>query len=216
VNIVDRLRSVRARIEAASDGRSVRIVAVTKGLGAEAVVAAVNAGVLDVGENYAQDLLAKAAHAPAGVRWHFLGAVQTNKVARLAPHVAVWHAIDRVRAGDAIARRAPAAAVFVQVNVTGEARKAGCRPHEAAGLVADLRERKLDVRGLMTVGPEGDPRGARRAFEAVADLGRRLGTDELSMGMSDDFEEAVRAGATTVRLGRVLFGSRPGAAGVGR
>jgi PLP dependent protein len=72
------------------------------------------------------------------------------------------------------------------------------------------------VRGLMTVGPEGDPPGARRAFDAVADLGRRLGTDELSMGMSDDFEEAVRAGATTVRLGRVLFGARPGAAVGGR
>lgn len=204
-----RVDTARARIAAASGGRQVRIVAVTKGFGPEAVRAAVDAGLDDLGENYAQELLAKRDATPPGVRWHFLGAVQTNKVVRLAPHVSVWEAVDRERAGGVIARRAPGAAVFVEVDVTGTPGRAGCRADAAPALVEALRGQALDVRGVMVVGPPGPPAAIQDAFGRAAELNRELGLAELSMGMSDDYEEAVRAGATTVRLGRALFGPRP-------
>lgn len=202
---------VRDRIAAASGGRSVRIVAVTKGFGAEMVAAAVAAGVVDIGENFAQELLAKAPAAPPPVRWHFLGPVQTNKVGRLARVVATWEAVERPVAGDAIARHRPGAEVFVQVNISGESSKHGCRPAVTGALVDHLRQRGLDVRGLMAIGPAGDTAAARAGFRRLAEMARQMGLPELSMGMSDDFEAAVEAGSTTVRLGRALFGPRPGA-----
>jgi pyridoxal phosphate enzyme (YggS family) len=210
-SVGESLAAVRRRITAAGGGRPVTIVAVTKGFGVEAVAAAVAAGVRDIGENYAQELLAKVPGAPQGVRWHFLGPVQTNKVGRLSALVDTWHAVDRPVAGDAIARHRPGAAVFVQVNVAGEDTKHGCRPAVAPGLVEHLRQRGLDVRGLMTIGPAGDRPASRAAFRRLAALAREVGAEELSMGMSDDFDIAVEEGATTVRLGRVLFGPRPGA-----
>ncbi len=206
-----RLGEVRARIAAASSGRDVRIVAVTKGFGIDVVEAAVGAGLADLGENYAQELQAKANDAPPGVRWHFLGVLQTNKAARLAPLVSEWEAVDRPVAGDAIARHRQGAVVFVEVNVTGDPARHGCRPSGAAPLVDHLRSRGLDVRGLMAVGPAGDHDASRDAFRRLAQLGRQLGLGELSMGMSDDYEVAIEEGATTVRLGRALFGPRPGA-----
>ena len=207
--VAERLEGVRARVASASGGRQVRIVAVTKGFGADAVVTAVACGVSDLGENYAQELLAKAPKAPGGVQWHFLGAIQTNKVARLAPVVAAWHALDRRAAVDALARHRPGAEVFVEVNVTGDPAKHGVHPAATPKLVDYSRDRGLDVRGLMAVGAYADKAGSRAAFARLAGLARKLGLAELSMGMSDDFEEAVAEGATTVRLGRALFGPRP-------
>lgn len=208
--VSQRLEEVRARVALASAGRDVRIVAVTKGFGADVVTATVAAGVRDLGENYAQELQAKAAGAPSGVRWHFLGTLQTNKVARVASLVAEWHAVDRAVAGDVLARHRAGAAVFVEVNVTGDPAKHGCRPAGTGALVEHLRARALDVRGLMAVGPLGDHSSSRAAFSRLAGLARELELTELSMGMSDDFEAAVEEGATTVRLGRALLGPRPG------
>jgi uncharacterized pyridoxal phosphate-containing UPF0001 family protein len=209
--VVESVAVVRERISRAGGGRPVEIVAVTKGFGVEMVAAVAGARLLDVGENYAQEMLAKVPGAPPAVRWHFLGPIQTNKVSRLSRVVHRWHGVDRPVAGDAIARHQPGAGVFVQVNVTGEPNKHGCRPTVAAALVEHLRERGLDVRGLMTVGPQGDRRASREAFRRLATMAQRLGLPELSMGMSEDFEVAVEEGATTVRLGRALFGPRPGA-----
>lgn len=214
--VIERLEEVRARIGAVGDPDRVRIVAVTKGFGADAVAAAVAAGSADCGENYAQELLAKAAGAPTGTRWHFLGAPQRNKIASLAPVVHLWQAVDRRAVVDRLAAVAPEAALLVQVNVVGDPGKAGCPPEDAPGLVEAARAAGLRVRGLMAVGPAGDPEGTRRVFEALARLGRSLGVEELSMGMTDDFEAAVAAGSTMVRLGRVLFGPRPGRAAVRR
>ena len=153
----------------------VTVVAVTKGFGPEAVVAATGAGLWDIGENYAQELLAKASQAPEGVRWHFLGPVQRNKVAGLAPHVALWQGLDRPAAGEAIARRSPGARVLLQVNVSGEATKAGCPPEDAPGLLDGLRRLPLEVVGLMAVGAAGKPEEARAGFRALASLARRMG-----------------------------------------
>jgi pyridoxal phosphate enzyme (YggS family) len=209
-DLASRVAGVKARVaNAGRDPDQIRIVAVTKGFDRSVVRAAVGAGLCDLGENYAQDLWSKAAGAPEGVRWHFLGPVQRNKVPRLAPLVHTWHAIDRSVAAAAVAKAAPGAEVMIEVNVTADPGKAGCLPAAVDDLVSECRALPLDVSGLMTVGPAGDPEGSRKCFRWLADKGRQLGLRELSMGMSDDFELAVEEGATTLRLGRVIFGPRP-------
>lgn len=202
--------AVRERIATTGrDPAEVRIVAVTKGFGPDAVAAAVRAGLPDCGENFAQSLLAKVDGAPDGVRWHFLGPVQRNKVKALAPHVHLWHGVDRAAAGAEVARRRPGAAVLVQVNLAADPNRPGCGWDEAAPLVAQLRELGLDVRGLMGVAsPEVG--AARAQFRRLAAEARALELDELSMGMSGDLEVAVEEGATIVRIGTALFGARPG------
>jgi len=202
---------VRGRIEAAGgDPARITLVAVTKGFGPAAVLAAVEAGLYDLGDNYAQELLAKVRTPglPVSLRWHFLGPVQRNKVAALSSHVDLWHSVDRLAVGQAIARHQPGGRVLVQVNVTGEASKHGCRPDEVGELVSGLRRLDIEVTGLMTIGPAGPPEGARPVFRQVADMARQLGLAELSMGMTDDLEVAIQEGATMVRIGRGLFGPR--------
>ncbi len=215
--VAEALATARRRIaETGVTPATVRVVAVTKGFGPEAVLAARQAGLDDVGENYAQELLGKvqalAGEAGVGegtaVRWHFLGAVQRNKVPQLAPVVWCWQGLSRLAEGEAIARRRPDAAVLVEVELTGVPGRNGCAPGDVPALVEGLRRLELDVRGLMTVAPQ-DPEGARAAFRAVRRLADDLGLPERSMGMSDDYPLAVREGATMVRLGRALFGDRP-------
>jgi uncharacterized pyridoxal phosphate-containing UPF0001 family protein len=194
-------------------------VAVTKGFGLEAVRAALAVGHVDIGENYAGELVRKASALEAlepghGVVWHFLGGIQRNKVARVAPFVALYEGVDRLEEGRAIARHAPGARVLVEVDTTGQPDRGGVAPGEVAPLVAGLGGLGLDVRGLMTVAPQDDPAGASRAFSTVAGLVGELGLAEASMGMTDDFEAAVAAGSTMVRVGRALFGPRPARAGV--
>ena len=195
-----------------------RVIGVTKGFGPEEVRAACRAGLRDLGENYAAELVAKAA-APrrddAGgddgddaVVWHFLGAVQRNKVAQLAPLVGLWQSVARESEGERIARFAPGARVLVQVETTGLPGRNGCRPAAAGELVGRLRDLGLDVQGLMTVAAPGEG-AATQSFEALARLADHLGLEERSMGMSDDLEAAVAAGTTMVRIGRALFGERP-------
>jgi PLP dependent protein len=206
------LRAVRERIErAGGDPARVRVIGVTKGFGPEAVRAAREAGLTDLGENYAAELVAKAAAAgvgDAGEVWHFLGAVQRNKVAQLAPLVGMWQSVARESEGARIARFAPGAKVLVQVDTTGLPGRNGCAPAAAGALAAQLVDLGLEVRGLMTVAAPGeDPPEA--SFETLARLADRLGLEERSMGMSDDLEAAVTAGSTMVRIGRALFGVRP-------
>jgi pyridoxal phosphate enzyme (YggS family) len=210
VNVAANLDAVRDRIaRAGGDPDAITLVAVTKGLGPDAVKAATAAGLHDLGENYAQELVGKAAEAPAGVRWHFIGTVQRNKVRALAPLVTLWHGVDRIAAVDAIAARAPAAAVLIEVNTSGEPAKGGCGVGFVPELVAHARTAGLEVRGLMTVGPAGSPDSARTAFRRLAELRDELSLVELSMGMSSDLEVAVQEGATIVRVGTALFGPRP-------
>ncbi len=140
--------------------------------------------------------------------WHFLGAVQRNKVAQLAPLVALWQSVARETEGVRIARLAPGAAVLVQVDTTGLPGRNGCSPAAAPELVDRLQELGLDVRGLMTVAAPG-PAAARASFETVRHLADDLELKERSMGMSEDLEAAVAAGSTMVRVGRALFGERP-------
>jgi PLP dependent protein len=205
--VAARLADVRARIaRAGGDPTRVKVLAVTKSFGPEAVVAARAAGLTDIGENYAAELQAKAP-GPPGTQWHFLGAVQRNKVGVLAPLVAVWQGVARVAEGERIARFAPGARILVQIDYTGLPGRNGCAPEDAAALVAGLRELDLDVQGLMTVAPP-DPSGAAAAFGSLGRLADALDLPERSMGMSEDLEAAVAAGSTMVRVGRALFGER--------
>lgn len=213
--VAERVSQVRGRIAAAGgDPDALTVVAVTKGFGPAQVTQARAAGIDDLGENYAHELAAKArAGSSEGTRWHFLGAVQRRKVRTLAPLVHLWQSVDRLAAGHEVARYAPGAAVLVQVNVTGRAGRPGCEWSEAPTLVEGLRRADLDVRGLMAV---GSPGGSRMEFRRLASLRAALGLQEVSMGMSGDLEIAVEEGSTMVRLGRALFGPRPGAADLRR
>ena len=211
-SVADRLHAVRARIQTAGgDPDEVRVLAVTKGFGPEAVTAAVGAGCMDIGENYAQELLAKADAVEAcGATLHFLGGIQRNKIGRIAPHVDVWQSVDRFEVGEAILRRSPGARVLVQVDLLEGAQpgRAGVPPGGVATLVEELSEAGLSVRGLMAVGPP-PPADPEPGFRTVVALARELGLPERSLGMSGDLEAAVRAGSTMVRVGTALFGPRP-------
>lgn len=206
VDVAGRLQEVRARIAAAGgDLERVRVVAVTKTFGADAVRAAVAAGLADCGESRAQELLAKAPEVD-GARWHFVGRLQTNKVRLLAGVVSLWQSVDRPDVVDEIARRAPGARILVQVNVSAEPQKGGCEPAEVAALVSSARDSGLEVAGLMCVPAAEEPRAGFRLLRSLAD---DLGLEERSMGMSGDLEVAVEEGSTMVRVGTALFGPRP-------
>jgi pyridoxal phosphate enzyme (YggS family) len=207
--VVERLDEVRARITGVG-GTNVRIVAVTKGFGPDAIEAAVAAGCRDIGENYAQELTAKlpAVRGPAPVV-HFIGHLQTNKVRQLAPVVDVWQTVDRPAAVDALGRRAsPGATVFVQVNVDDEPQQGGCAPSDAPAIVEAAVDAGLDVVGLMAIGRAGGGEAARPGFRMLRSLVDELGLSECSMGMSGDLEVAVQEGSTMVRVGTALFGPR--------
>lgn len=189
-----------------------RVVAVTKGFDAGAATAALDAGLVDIGENYAQELLAKADDLPDAVpqpRWHFIGRLQRNKIRKIADLVHLWQSVDRIELATEIARRVPGARVLVQVDIAGVGGRGGCPPDETAQLVAGCRQAGLDVAGLMAVGAPGPPEQARPGFRLLAAQAADLGLAELSMGMSADIEVAVEEGATMVRVGTALFGPRP-------
>jgi uncharacterized pyridoxal phosphate-containing UPF0001 family protein len=212
--VAARLAGVRRRIErAGGDPRRVAVVAVTKGFGPPTVDEGVAAGLRTFGENYAAELLAKSAAVDpgAGVAWHFLGAVQRNKVARLAPVVDCWQSVCRPAEGAAIARHRPGAAVLVQVDIAGLPGRRGVAPAEVGSLVASLGDEGVEVHGLMAVGAPGPPEGSRPGFRRLVAMADELGLAVRSIGMTDDLEVAVAEGSTMVRVGRALFGDRPAA-----
>ncbi len=219
-----RLAEVRGRIEAAAlrSGRSadaVRLVAVSKGQPAERVVDAIDAGTRDLGENRVQELRQKRMVVPGPVRWHFVGHLQTNKVRHVVGSVDLVHSVDRFGLAEAIGLRARSLGVvqevLVEVNVAREPNKHGVPPEQALGLALEVAGIEgVEVKGLMTMAPlSDDPEKSRSVFAQLRDLGSLLearlpGAGELSMGMTGDFEVGVEEGATIVRVGTAIFGSR--------
>lgn len=204
------LAAVRERIATTGrDPAEITVVAVCKSFGPDAPLAAAAVGLGAVGENYAAELVAH--HDAVGalpLEWHFLGALQRNKLARLAPRVDVYQSVAAPRDAELVARHAPSARCYVQVDVSGRAGRAGCEPSATPSVVAAATDQGLVVEGLMCV---ASPEPAAAAAE-FADLRRRadaLGLSGCSMGMSGDLEAACAAGATLVRLGTALFGARP-------
>ena len=228
-----RVAAVLARVHAACDaaGRdraAVRLLAATKTRTPEEIAQGVLAGLTLVGENRAQELRDKkdavAALLPAGTaapEWHFIGALQRNKVKYVVGRATLVHAVDSLKLGEELSARvqelglAAPLCVLVEVNTGGELSKAGVPPGQALDLCAALAALPgLELRGLMTIPPEtADPAQARPYFErlaALAEQGRTRGLplSELSMGMSGDLEVAIACGATIVRVGTALFGPR--------
>lgn len=210
--VASRLDAVRERIRAAGgDVDGVTVLAVTKGFGPAVSLAALRAGLSQVGENYAEELLEKAAVlAGEAVEWHFIGRIQRNKVGRLAPVVACWQSVSRPAEVAAIAARTGARppGIFIEANLALDPTRPGARLEEIPALV-ETAAAALSVRGLMAVAPLGAGQvETGRLFRKLAALNGSLGLSELSIGMSGDLEEAVRAGSTMVRVGTALFGER--------
>jgi len=221
-DLPDRVAEVRGRIAAAvargGHGQAVTLVAVTKTHGPDAVVAAVNAGVPDVGENRVQEALEKMDAVSVAARWHLIGHLQRNKLKAL-PRFVLTHSLDRASLADAIdamgRARDGAFDVLMQVSVVGEESKGGYAPAVWEAEAERLRGmRGLRVRGVMTMAPLDADEAALRAVFAGARRARAVlqaaghEATELSMGMSSDYEIAVEEGATCVRLGTILFGAR--------
>ena len=207
--VAERLEIVRRKI-ADAGGVGVEVLGVTKGHPVEAIEAAARAGLAAIGENYAQELVAKLAGGSFGVAVHFIGQLQTNKVRQVAGLVDVYETVDRQSLVAELAKRAPGARVLIQVDTTDEPGKGGCAAADVPRLVEQARAAGLAVEGLMTVGPtDGGAEAARPGFRVVRRLCDELGLTTCSMGMSDDYIVAVQEGSTRVRLGSVLFGMRP-------
>jgi len=224
-SIAANLQAVRQRIAAAAHaaGRpadSVRLVAVSKTFGSEAVREAAQAGLRDFGENYVTEGVEKVRELRAlGLTWHYIGPIQSNKTRPIAEYFDWVHSIDREKIAARLSQaRGPAQTelqVCIQVNVSGEASKSGVAPEGVAplaGLVAGLP--RLKLRGLMAIPEPTSDEGLQRSrfaqLRALRDeLNRRgLGLDTLSMGMSADMEAAIAEGATMVRVGTAIFGER--------
>ena len=221
--LAGRLEEIRARIRfhqaRAGWTHPVRIVAVTKSQGPEAIQAALAAGLEDVGENRVQEALAKQAVLGAlPVRWHLIGSLQRNKARHVVGRFALIHSLDRRELAVELDRRIAGAGrqpVLVEVNCSGESQKGGVAPAELPALLETVAALpRLELRGLMTLAPlSDDERVQRSAFGSLRTLRDRMQAagyplPDLSMGMSADFPIAVEEGATLVRLGTLLFGER--------
>jgi pyridoxal phosphate enzyme (YggS family) len=232
--IAPKLQAVDASIVAAAnacgrDPKTVQLLAVSKTFGADAVLEAIAAGQLAFGENYLQealDKIAAVAQARAGIagpgpaiEWHFIGPIQSNKTRPIASHFAWAHTVDRLKIAQRLSEQRPAELgpinICLQVNISGEASKSGATPAELPQLarqVAALPHVRL--RGLMAIPePEDDPVRQRAAFARLRSLFEQLRAnglplDTLSMGMSADMAAAIAEGATIVRIGSAIFGSR--------
>jgi len=219
VSIRENLERVRRRIEAACrragrDPSGVTLIGVTKTHPAEAVVEAYDAGLRDFGENRVQEAVEKIdAVERLGVspRWHLIGHLQRNKVRLAAGRFGIIHSVDSVRLAGEISRKYGShVSVLLEVNITQDASKFGFAPEEVASALDEIAVLPhLDVRGLMTIAPlTDDPEATRPTFRHLRALRDELALPELSMGMSNDYEIAIEEGATMVRVGTAIFGSR--------
>ncbi|NLZ99935.1 MAG: YggS family pyridoxal phosphate-dependent enzyme [Clostridiaceae bacterium] len=217
-------RIADAEISAGRPPNSVRIVAVSKNFPASDVALLNELGHTVFGENRVQELVSKAVEINRlglSINWHMIGTLQTNKVKNVTGYVSLIESADRIRVLNAIERHAKALSitqeVLIQVNVSGEATKSGFTPKEAESIVIQAdRWPHVCIRGLMTMAPyEEDPEKTRPVFSALRELlesmKERTGREdlnELSMGMTNDYVEAVKEGSTIIRIGSAIFGRR--------
>lgn len=223
MTIAENWAAIRANVAAACEraGRpasDVTIVAVSKTHPASAIAEAAAAGAIDFGENYAQELAAKQAELALPIRWHYIGRLQSNKAKLVAGKVALVHAVDSLGLAVELGKRAPSVQpILLAVNLGGEATKGGVTGETALGLARELAAvANVRLDGLMTLPPpSNDPAASRPVFEALRELRTRIASElgvalpVLSMGMSGDYEVAIACGATHVRIGTAIFGSRP-------
>jgi pyridoxal phosphate enzyme (YggS family) len=227
MNIEENLRQVHDRVEAATqkagrDPDDVLVLAISKTMPTDRIEAAAMAGQVHFGENRIQESRDKIPLLPEGLIWHLVGHLQSNK-ARYCPDLFGWvHSIDSIPLAREVARRyrnkGKVCKTLVQVSVSGEEVKFGCEPDEAGEILSVLLEEEgTEPVGLMTMPPwDPDPEASRPWFQALKVLKENLADQgypasslkELSMGMTGDFEVAIEEGATIVRIGTAIFGSR--------
>ena len=218
MSIRDNVAEVRARIAAACaragrDASEVTLIAVTKVFPADFVEQAIAAGVTDIGENRVQEARDKKPLVQGSARWHLIGHLQSNKAKDAVRLFDVIQTVDSVELAQKIARAAETAGkrqeILLQVNIGNEEQKSGAAPAEVPALAQTLRGIDgIDLRGLMAIPPLGTTEETRRYFRELRALRDEAGVEQLSMGMSEDFEAAIEEGATIVRVGRAIFGSR--------
>lgn len=220
--LADAIRRVRARIAEAArragrDPATIGLVAVTKGVGVDRIRMSAAAGITCIGESRVQEAMAKGAElANLGLEWHLIGHLQRNKVPQAVGRFSLIHGIDSEPLMEAVSERAARTGerqrVLLQVNFAGDPAKHGFAPEELAPALERAKALEgLQVEGLMTIPAlDPDPEAARPVFRGLRDLRDRVAPElqELSMGMSGDFEVAVEEGATLVRIGTGIFGSR--------
>ncbi len=216
------LIKIQKSISQMAPGRVVRLVAVSKTFNSEAVKAAYDLGLRDFGENKVQELLEKQAQLPADIGWHMIGRLQTNKVKDILGKTVLIHSLDREELFKKIESEARKKAIsrvecLVQVNVSGEATKAGFSPDEVTRFLSAIAaDSPVKIKGLMTMAPLTDNideirvvfRKTKVLFDQIKREFPGLSMEHLSMGMSGDFEVALQEGATMVRIGTALFGAR--------
>jgi len=217
-SIVTHTSHVRERIAVACAraGRSpgeVTLVAVTKTFPAEAVSAAIAAGLADVGENRVQEARDKKPLVAGSIRWHLIGHLQSNKARDAVRIFDLIQSVDSFDLAERLARAAEAAGkeqeILLQVNIGRESQKSGIDPVDLAASAKRIGAfPSLRLRGLMAIPPAGDPAETRRFFRELRTMRDAEGMEQLSMGMSEDYEVAIEEGSTMVRVGRAIFGSR--------
>lgn len=228
MDILHRLEDIQGRISRACerskrDPSEVRLIAVTKNVPADLVRQGMECGLRRFGENYVQEALPKIQALGPEAEWHFIGHLQSNKARHVVGRFRMVHTVDRLSLARELDRRVPGPdplEVLVQVNISGEETKSGVSPDGLAQLLQVLIQLpRIRVRGLMTMPPYSeDPETSRPCFRLLRELRDRTralvlpphSLDELSMGMTGDFEVAIEEGATFIRIGTALFGPRPG------
>ena len=226
--VKENILRIRERIAAAAaragrDPSGVRLMGVTKTVGDDRILQAIEAGIDIIGENYVQEARRKIELMGKSAEWHFIGHLQTNKAKYAVRLFDMIHSVNRMSLAEELNRRAAAAGVvcrvLIEVNLGGEESKSGAPPEEAPALIRAVAQMaNLSIRGLMTMAPwYDDPEKARPCFAGLRAIRDRIAAEnipnvtmrELSMGMTDDFEVAVEEGSTIVRIGRAIFGERP-------
>jgi PLP dependent protein len=226
--VSENVQNIRARIRdtCIRTGRrpeDVTLIAVTKTFGPEQIREAIQSGLLDIGENYVQEAAEKRRAVPdPEIRWHYIGHLQSNKVKSILPWVSLIHSVDSVSLAAEIQKRAEkfgqTVEVLIEVNTSEEASKYGTRPDRTLALVSEVAALpNIRLKGMMTIGPfDPDPEVSRPAFRLLKGLLNEANASnivreplrELSMGMTHDFEVAIEEGATMVRIGTAIFGTR--------
>jgi PLP dependent protein len=226
-DITANINEIRQRINAAAarcqrNPDSIKLLAVTKTVSPEIVGKAIAAGLTEFGENYVQEAKEKIAVIEQRVKWHMIGHLQTNKAKYAVILFDYIHSVDRMELAKEINKKAGQIGrkinILIEINVSGEKTKNGIAPVEAIGLIKDISPlENISVKGLMTMAPYSDnPESSRPYFSGLRKLQQNIISeeipgiqmDELSMGMTDDFEIAIEEGATIVRIGRAIFGER--------
>lgn len=225
MTVAERFHAIRERIDRSAtavrrDPSEITLVAVSKTFTAEIVAEALAAGVTDLGENRVQEAKEKRQSVAAPARWHLIGHLQSNKAKEAARLFDMIESVDSVDLARRLAREAERLdkqlEILLQVNVGSEEQKSGVAANDARGIAKELISIPgLKLRGLMTIPPVGSPEASRAHFRNMRVLFDELREDlasdsfnELSMGMSEDFEIAIEEGATIVRIGRAIFGGR--------